>query len=654
MGPRKSVKRADGSTYVCGVKGETREIAVPFLSRPVSRPDNGALTEIQRERRYDGLAWSRGEPTIRLTVDPASLVETSVTDTNGTQYDRIVANEVESHGLLLPSGVYDQLAGKTAYAVSVRFKIAPGMVPGVAQKADKTWLAQVGRVNGNWEKAQVLLNLGHTGLFVNIEGAGDEQRRLHIRAGGDKSNPSDRWTGYVTDSASGSCVHIGAPYDLASFNVPVDTWMDFVLSVDGTTIRYKIWREMAEGRTSSLLKEGVLTPTAAAPYEPVPHPLAHFSVGHSFLPLMGDMFGTIPFPSDETGFGAAQCSSGRIEGFCGEVSRLAVWKRALSDSEMLAAAADARGANLFSLGLEDGLSGEFDGPSADGDVQANGDWSRFGSTLAAGGTKTVRFHARDWETTVGWHLKVRTTESSGAGRLAVSINGKSLEQEGVANCPIQLEGGARSAYVLVPAGLLAVGENVIVLTSDASSGEISFDAISMGGAFFLGYAEPTNYGEGCYWELSSAVFANLTESRDCYLGAGAWSGMEKVNVRAQSEGSVIRFRFNVPEDLAGREHWLLQWGEDVYAGAAASRSAWRINGNDLAELAHDAPRLFACERKVPARFLRAGENVLEWRNSGLGDEAPDVPKRDEGHFLYLDYLRLSPLRATRGGVFVIR
>lgn len=228
--------------------------------------------------------------------------------------------------------------------------------------------------------------------------------------------------------------------------------------------------------------------------------------------------------------------------FMGDVHRLAIWSRALSQEEL--AEAIGSPATYFRAGIENGANGEF-GRTDEVDWNAaytpdTAPWRRMPRALSAA------------HPTLKLSYTPRTTESRGLGALfrVVATPGSEATTSlrltvGGTTLGTKLLRAGEEASWFVKGGTLAAGANAITLTrTDGSGAECAIDALEMTGSWMLGTA---NYANGEF-TVENEV-ANLS-----YLMNWKWTTYQRgiVGASANDANANLYLWFYVPETLARR------------------------------------------------------------------------------------------------------
>lgn len=168
------------------------------------------------------------------------------------------------------------------------------------------------------------------------------------------------------------------------------------------------------------------------------------------------------------------------DNFKGSVQQIAVWKRALSDQEVMAAFGMPRPA-LFRTGFDNGASDEFGGTRSGTTqtIEGLGSWQGVSDTMLAGDTWTVNFDGLRDEAGLPQIFSLRSLQSSSSASLDVSVNGTPLGTRYVG------KGGC--AYWPVASNIVVQGANSAVIRRvDGGAGVFRLDSMELGGSVGVG------------------------------------------------------------------------------------------------------------------------------------------------------------------------
>ena len=171
--------------------------------------------------------------------------------------------------------------------------------------------------------------------------------------------------------------------------------------------------------------------------------------------------------------------------FIGSVQQIAIWRRALSDQDVMAAFGMPRPA-IFRTGFDNGTSNEFGGTrsGATQAIDGLGSWQGIWDTMSAGDEWTVNFNALRDEAGLAQIFSLRSLPTSATAEIAVELNGTSLGTRRV----------QENARVFWPAATNLVVEGANTLTirrADSGAGSFRMDAMELGGSLGVGRANHT-------------------------------------------------------------------------------------------------------------------------------------------------------------------
>ena len=284
----------------------------------------------------------------------------------------------------------------------------------------------------------------------------------------------------------------------------------------------------------------------------------------------GDKYSTIPV-------NYADGDGDAWKAFRGSIHSFASWPRALSADEVRQVFAWPA-TDLVKLGTVNGSSLDFaDGGSA---------------------SVSASFNVPAQDVGLGQVLRVTTT---GGGQMAVdvSVNGASAEA-------MTLLSG-KTELLFLKGDLFQAGANTITLTRTASTGDIAFDAIALGGGFQIGNQD-------------SSELTDFSDTNQSYLHYYATDGnwkhvMGRIMAHYESHNyRKTRLHVYIPDEIAGHPNYSVRFSFSVRVqdGPSGQPVGVYLNGSETPVLAapveSGAWREFKC--KIPAERLLAGDNVF--------------------------------------------
>ena len=272
--------------------------------------------------------------------------------------------------------------------------------------------------------------------------------------------------GYCTpDSASNN-----SSYQF-NIRIPTNTWVD-VAAVVG----------------NGKLRVGIAVPESSSNHDNNPTiAFAETPMWTDNCSLLGDGKYRLFCANGQTA--PAESASADTTCFVGSVQQLAIWGKALSDQEVMAAFGMPRPA-IFRTGFDNGASNEFGGTRSGSaqTIDGLGSWQDISDTMLAGDTWTVSFNALRDEAGLAQIFSLRSLPSSASANIEVALNGTSLGTRHV--------GGNARVFWPAATNLVVEGANTLtVRRTDSGAGSFLVDAMEFGGALGVGTeAASTNDG----------------------------------------------------------------------------------------------------------------------------------------------------------------
>ena len=306
-----------------------------------------------------------------------------------------------------------------------------------------------------------------------------------IKVGYDEAENKGMWFGFAPQSSSShaGCRRIAAyrtpdgnsdvgavVFDL---HVPTNTWVDLAVVVgngkmrvgvatpmslsshgDNTTIAFsetKMWTEnctlLGEGKYRLFCRDGQTT------------------------------YKTVSGGADQT------C-------FIGSVQQIAIWGRALSDQEVMAAFGMPRPA-IFRTGFDNGSSNEFCGTRSGSTqtIDGLGSWQNIANKMEVGDVWTVNFNALRDEANLPQIFSIKSLSGSAAAQIEAKLNGTSLGEGRIA--------ADSRAFWPVAANLVRAGANTLVIERKNGGGhDFLMDAMELGGSLGVGKMTASSSDDG--------------------------------------------------------------------------------------------------------------------------------------------------------------
>ena len=306
-----------------------------------------------------------------------------------------------------------------------------------------------------------------------------------IKVGYDEAENKGMWFGFAPQNSSShaGCRRIAAYRTLDGnsnvsaivfdLHVPTNTWVDLAVVVgngkmrvgvatpmslsshgDNTTIAFsetKMWTEnctlLGEGKYRLFCRDGQTT------------------------------YKTVSGGADQT------C-------FIGSVQQIAIWGRALSDQEVMAAFGMPRPA-IFRTGFDNGSSNEFGGTrtASTQTIDGLGSWQNIANKMEVGDVWTVNFNALRDEANLPQIFSIKSLSGSAAAQIEAKLNGTSLGEGRIA--------ANTRVFWPVAANLVRAGANTLVIERKNGGGhDFLVDAMELGGSLGVGRMTASSTDDG--------------------------------------------------------------------------------------------------------------------------------------------------------------
>ena len=291
---------------------------------------------------------------------------------------------------------------------------------------------------------------------------GTKRQGMWIGFGPQNSNKCRRMAGYRTPNSGG----VDGVFNLNLY-VPTNTWVDVAVVVGNGKLRVGI------AVPQSLERHGNNSTVA----------FAETSMWTDNCTILDDENYRFFCQTGQTGH--KEASGTDRTAFIGSVQQLAIWRRALSDQDVMAAFGMPRPA-IFRAGFDNGNSNEFGGTRSGSSQEFDGlgSWQNIVNTMQAGDTWTVNFTALSDEANLAQIFSIKTLRGSAASQIEPKLNGTSLGE-------CRVTGNVR-AFWPVAENLVRAGDNTLVIErKDNGSGIFKLDAMELGGSFGVGRADDT-------------------------------------------------------------------------------------------------------------------------------------------------------------------
>ena len=188
---------------------------------------------------------------------------------------------------------------------------------------------------------------------------------------------------------------------------------------------------------------------------------------------------------------AAQQASGTDQSaFIGSVQQMAIWGRALSDQEVMAAFGMPRPA-IFRTGFDNGASNEFGGTRTGSTqtIDGLGSWQNIVNKMEVGDIWTVNFNALRDEAGLRQIFSIKSLSGSAAALIEAKLNGTSLGEGRIA--------ANTRAFWPVATNLVREGSNTLVIERKSGWGrDFLMDAMELGGSLGVGKETASSSDDG--------------------------------------------------------------------------------------------------------------------------------------------------------------
>ena len=315
--------------------------------------------------------------------------------------------------------------------------------------------------------------------------------------------------------------------------------------------------------------------------------------------------------------------------FKGSIATLAVWNRALDDSEVKEALGlqfPQSAPDVLRVGLDDGAADEFTGTAASAVVAADvpSSWRNFPATFDSDGqTVSIGFSVSDRaDYLVGLPQLLTVKPSHGSGTLRIALGDFSSD--------VALEAGQTSA-VHIPGSHFTTGDLSLVLSR--VSGSFSLDSVALGGSWQIGYADSKHAEFGD---------AYAKANHDYRLATGNLAEVAATLVGTARAEAALRLRFPVSAFAAANCRHVFRYANSQVVGAKSAELDVYVNDQLMGSPVAVTDKGTFSLRLKPG-VLVAGENSIVLSNRVAA-----------ANFVNHDAFSLEILRPSRGLVFVVR
>ena len=323
---------------------------------------------------------------------------------------------------------------------------------------------------------------------------------------------------YITGRCTPTESHSDSSFKFNNIQIPTNTWFDMAVVVGNGKLRIGIALPetlLIHGNNSTI----AFAETPMWTANPLPD---------------GDYYRLFCY----TGQSTYQLQSGAdMTCFIGSVQQLAIWGRALSDQEVMAAFGMPRPA-IFRTGFDNGDSNEFGGTRTGSaqTIDGLGSWQGISDTMLAGDTWTVNFDALRDEAGLAQIFSLHSLTSSSPANIEVALNGTSLGTRRVM--------GNAHVFWPVATNLVVEGANTLTIRrTDSGAGSFRMDAMELGGSLGVGRANHTIADGRVYPERIATGVPSAADPNPTHWPVG---------LRPYSNNNTnLRFRVWVDPDVVG-------------------------------------------------------------------------------------------------------
>ena len=273
--------------------------------------------------------------------------------------------------------------------------------------------------------------------------------------------------GYLTpDSASSSTNHV------FSIRIPTNTWVDVAAVVGNGKLRI-----------------GIAAPESSPNHDNNP------TIAFAQTPMWTDNCTLL-----DDGKYRLFCLEGQTTyktanemdqtAFIGSVQQIAIWGRALSDQEVMAAFGMPR-PTIFRTGFDNGASNEFGGTrtASTQTIDGLGSWQNIANKMEVGDVWTVNFNALRDEANLPQIFSIKSLSGSAAAQIEAKLNGTSLGEGRIA--------ANTRVFWPVAANLVRAGANTLVIERKNGGGhDFLMDAMELGGSLGVGKMTASSSDDG--------------------------------------------------------------------------------------------------------------------------------------------------------------
>ena len=252
-----------------------------------------------------------------------------------------------------------------------------------------------------------------------------------------------------------------APFDFSNIQIPTNTWFDMAVVVGKNNLRVGITAPKAYGNKPTIVfaQTNMWTDGISEPF------------GGTFYRMFG-------YSEQQRATAALQNMEKSC--FIGSVQQMAIWRRALSDQEVMAAFGMPRPA-IFRTGFDNGSSNEFGGERSGSSqtIGGLGSWQGVWDEMQANDTWTINFNALRDEAGLPQIFSIKSLTNSAPAEVEVALNGAALGTR----C---IQEDAR-VFWPVKANLVVEGANFLTIRrTDGKATSFHMDSMELGGSLGVG------------------------------------------------------------------------------------------------------------------------------------------------------------------------
>ena len=285
--------------------------------------------------------------------------------------------------------------------------------------------------------------------------------------------------------------------------------------------------------------------------------------------------------------------------FIGSVQQLAIWRRALTDQEVMDAFGMPRPA-IFRTGFDNDVSNEFGGEriGSSQTIDGLGSWQNIANTMKAGDTWTVNFNALRDEAGLPQIFSIKSLRGSSA-QIEVTLNNAS-HNTSLGENRVGSEG---RTFWPVPENLITAGANTLVISrTDGGARDFVVDAMELGGSLGVGTISGSSTDDGRVDpELISTGVPSAADPNPQH-----WPTKLR-----PSTNKDLHFRVWVDPDVLDKASFTLKTAYKCDANSASDTFTVYVNRNSKGEIkASTAWAQPSISLKAPA--LQAGWNDIDF------------------------------------------